>query len=130
MPPNATQRAITPDTWTPADEAVRVGISLRRLRDLLKANPELPVLRNGNRVLFDEIAHAALKEVMRCRNDSRQGSGSSHGRARRSSISAAPSAGNAFMKALALTTVRSPKKPAPPAKLSSTVLPFTKPRRG
>jgi hypothetical protein len=56
------QRA--PDVWKLEEEARLIGVSLRRLRDLIVLHAP-PVIRNGNRVLFDEVAHQALKEAMR-----------------------------------------------------------------
>jgi hypothetical protein len=119
-----------PETWGARDEADLLGVSLRRLRDLITQH-EPPVLRNGNRVLFDDFAHKALKEAMRCPPPVKPGRActSFRGQEAPASICAAQSEEKSFLKALALMTPGSQKKPARRGRRSSSVLPFTAPDR-
>jgi hypothetical protein len=115
------------DWWSFEEEASRCGISPRTLRNLIK-RLDAPVLRSGRVVRFDAHCHAILTEKMLCQPQSATpdpGSKSPRAKARSRSTSAAQSPESVYLKALKLATQGSPKKRAPPAKRSSTVVPFT-----
>lgn len=92
------------ETWSREREAERLGVSLGTLDKLVKIH-RLPVLRAGRRVLFDEVAHVALVERIRCQKDQQaQDSASSAEKGRRLSTSEARSKASSFSKLLALPT--------------------------
>ena len=82
-----------PALFTFAEAAVRMRIPERTLR-LLVARHSPPVIKAGRRVLFDDFAITHLIESLRCP------SGSSPSPRRVCSGYRAPSAANAFAKAL------------------------------
>ena len=60
-----TTEPVTRETWDLTAETAKLGISLRHLSALVKQHAP-PILRAGRRVLFDEVAHRALMEALRC----------------------------------------------------------------
>ena len=95
--------------FTFSEAATRLRVSERTLR-LLVSRHRPPAIKAGRRVLFDEIAINHLIESLRCHSKS------SPARGPGSFGSRAPSAVNAFERALALTTGSSPRRSAPRAK--------------
>ena len=95
--------------FTFAETARCLRVAERTLR-LLVARHGPPVIKAGRRVLFDEVAINHLIESLRCPSKS------SPVPTARSSGSQAPSAANAFERALAQTAANSLKKCVRPAK--------------
>jgi hypothetical protein len=104
----------TPSIFTFSETAVRLRVPERTLR-LLVSRHRPPVIKAGRRVLFDEFAINHLIESLRCPSNSPSV------KAPKCSGLRGPSAANAFARALALTTVSSPKKSARLVKPVSTV---------
>lgn len=116
-PPARQDEFVFPETapalFTFAETAARLRLAERTLR-LLVARHGPPVIKAGRRVLFDEIAINHLIESLRCP------SRSSPAPTATSSGFRAPSAANAFERALAQTASSSPKKSGRPGKPTST----------
>ena len=116
-PAGQQEELLFPDAAAPlftfSETALRLRIAERTLR-LLVARHKPPVIKAGRRVLFDELAINHLIENLRCPSKSPPAPKAP------CSGSPAPSAANAFERALALTTSPSPKKSGRRAKLNST----------
>lgn len=101
-----------PDAWDLKEEARRLSITTRHLRDMIKLH-NAPILRAGRKILFDRHAHDSLIEAMRVRKEFPPPRNSISSRNQWAGSPPSLSADRAYERALALARRRSPKKPKP-----------------
>ena len=89
-------------------------ITERRLRRIVREK-DVPVLRDGHWIRFDDIALAQLREALRAPCHSTSSAAKTQARSR----SAAPSPANAYAAALRATTSPSPERRQQPSKRRS-----------